>query len=48
MNLVAVVRCKTFKDFGEGALRAMAAVYKGRKDSDAQVRSSLQQVLTQR
>ena len=48
MNLVAVTLCKPLKDFSEGALRAMAAVYKGRKDSDAQVRSSLQQVLTQR
>jgi hypothetical protein len=36
------------EDFGEGALRAMAAVHKRRKHSDAQVRSSLHQGLMQR
>ncbi len=47
MNLVAVTLCKPLEDFSEGALRAMTEVHKGRKDSDTQVRSSLEQELMQ-
>ena len=48
MNLMAVAVGKPFDNLGKGALRAVAAVYKGRKDGDAQVRWSLQRGLSQR
>src|SRR5208337_523079 len=47
MNLVAVVLRKTFDNFGKGALCAVAPVYKGREDGDAQVKRSLQRELSQ-
>ena len=48
MNLVAVALRKAFDNFGKGALCAVAAVYKGREDGDAQVKWSLQRELSAR
>ena len=48
MNLMAVPVRESLDNFGEGAFRAMAAVHKGRKDCDTQVRSSLHQGLPQK